>query len=678
MTMKRIFYILSVFVGVLFFSCTEDDNRDTDFIDEVAAPSDLDLLFTITQDNTGLVTITPNAVGATTFEVFYGDGSGQSAKLIPGESTQRTYDEGSYDVRLVAGGINGLESELIQGITVSFLAPENLEVSINPVAGDNFSIEVSATADLETYFEFYPGEDPEESPVLFNEGDTILYSYSAVGDYTVRVVALSGGAATTEYTETITIVNPLLLPLDFEDPMQNYNFIDFGNVSSSVVSNPDPSGLNTSSTVAQSVKPTGAEVWAGTFIQLDDPIDFSSLNNMKVNVWSPVSGIVVKMKLENADDPNVSTELDVVNTLSNEWETLVFDFSAADLSPEYSKVVLFFDFGNPGNDNTYYFDDIDLAQSTSEEFELVEDFEGTAPTFIDFGDIGTTQVVSNPSPDGVNGSSNVVQFTKANGAQIWGGTFFELSDAVIDFAAVKKMRLRTWSPNTGAVVKLKIENADASVTHEVDVLTSVANGWEVLTYDFVDAPAAEYIRVVVFFDFGNPGDDTVYYFDHVEVGDGGLVSTIPPLDVENFEGAAPTFISFGNIDDGQVVPNPNSSGLNTTANVAELFKNAGSEVWAGTFFEIATPLDLTNYSNIRVLTHSPTSGITVKLKIENADASVTHEVDIVNSVANSWEELIYDFSDAPPADYIRIVIFFDFGTAGNDSSYYFDEFQLTN
>jgi hypothetical protein len=186
------------------------------------------------------------------------------------------------------------------------------------------------------------------------------------------------------------------------------------------------------------------------------------------------------------------------------------------------------------------------------------------------------------------------------------------------------------------------------------------------------------VRVVVFYDFGNPGDGSVYYFDEIEVGEGAIVSTIPPLNVEDFEGAPPAFTVFGNIADTQVVANPNAIGLNTTATVAEQIKTNASEVWAGCFFEVATPLDFATYDNVRVLTHSPTSGIVVKLKLENADASVTHEVDITNSVANDWEELIYDFSGAPAADYVRIVMFFDFGNAGDDSLYYFDEIQLTN
>ncbi len=50
----------------------------------------------------------------------------------------------------------------------------------------------------------------------------------------------------------------------------------------------------------------------------------------------------------------------------------------------------------------------------------------------------------------------------------------------------------------------------------------------------------------------------------------------------------------------------------------------------------------------------------------------------MNTTANAWEELVYDFSDAPEADYMRVVIFFDFGNPGNDTIYYFDEYTLNN
>ena len=79
---------------------------------------------------------------------------------------------------------------------------------------------------------------------------------------------------------------------------------------------------------------------------------------IKLKVYSPKSGITVKFKVENATEPGISVEVDVVNTVANDWEELVYDFSAIDMSQEYQKVIIFFDFGNAGDDTDYFFDDI--------------------------------------------------------------------------------------------------------------------------------------------------------------------------------------------------------------------------------------------------------------------------------------------------------------------------------
>ena len=673
--MKIIKYTCNLLIALLVMSCTNDDLTD---LSNISGPTNISVNYIITQDNTGLVTITPSADSATLFEIYFADGTDEYVALNVGESVDRIYAEGTYQVRIVAKNLNGKTAEVIQPLIVSFRPPENLVLTIENDPVNNFQINISATADYATMFEVYFGDAVDEEPTPLMVDETISHIYSEVGEYEVRVVAISGIEGTLEVTQLVTISNPLLLPIDFEDSTLDYAFVDFGNVTSSVIDNPDVSGNNLSIKVGQLVKPVGAEVWGGTFLQLDEPIDFTSLVNLSVNVWSPVSGIIVKLKIENATNPDIFYEVDVVNNTANSWETLTFDFSNADLSQEYHKVVLFFDFGNEGNDSSYYFDDILLSQSNSEVFELFQDFEGTPPIFTDFGNIGATQVVSNPDLGGINNTNNAAQFDNAVGSEVWGGTFFELTNQVIDFAGVKKMRLKTYSPFAGKVVKLKLENADATITHEVDMTTTTVNSWEELTFDFIDAPEAQYNRVVIFFDFGNVGDGSLYYFDEIEVGEGGLISTSPPLIIEDFEGTPPIFIEFGNIEAPQIVSNPDTSGLNPTATSVSQLKTVGSETWAGSFFEVASPLDLNNYNNISVMINAPIVGATIKLKLENVDASIVHEVDLQSTVSNEWEELVYDFSGAPFADYTRIVIFFDFGNPGDDSTYYYDEFQLTN
>ena len=149
-----------------------------------------------------------------------------------------------------------------------------------------------------------------------------------------------------------------------------------------------------------------------------------------------------------------------------------------------------------------------------------------------------------------------------------------------------------------------------------------------------------------------------YYDDITLVATGGATST-----VEDFEGTAPVFTGFGGAS-SMVVDNPDASGENTSIKVGESLKNFGAETWAGTFFDVPTPLDLTTYTSISVKTWSPTIGAVVKLKLENtANADENYEVDANTTIAEEWETLTFDFSAAPAFTYDRVVLFFDFGVS---------------
>lgn len=71
----------SVLIILVIISCT--DNRDLGFLEEVVLPSNISALFDITQDNSGLVTITPSGEGASTFEIGLGDSS-ESVRITSG------------------------------------------------------------------------------------------------------------------------------------------------------------------------------------------------------------------------------------------------------------------------------------------------------------------------------------------------------------------------------------------------------------------------------------------------------------------------------------------------------------------------------------------------------------------------------------------------------------------
>jgi hypothetical protein len=683
--MKKFKYLLNIFLAsILVFACVEEIENNIDFVDTIDVPTNISAMISITQDNTGVVTITPTGEGVVSYSVDFGDGSNESESINPGNSVVHTYPEGTYEATIIAVGLNGEVTETVVSVVVSYSAPENLVVVINNVPGNPFDINVSATADLAASFEVYFGDQgPEEAPTPLQIGETLTYTYSAVGEYSVTIVALSGGAATTEYIEVITITNPLLMPIDFEDSSLNYSFVDFGNAQSTVIPNPDPSAINTSATVGQSFKFNGSETWAGSFLTIDEPVDFSSLNNIAVDVWTSEFGEVVKLKLENSANPDINTEVDMTTSVNQGWETLIYDFSASDLSQDYDRIVIFFDFGNVGDDTSYYFDNIRLSLPAVSNFTTVEDFQGELPGNFAFGGVEGVQLVSNPNPTGVNTTSTAMQFTKTDGAEVWGGMGFAV-DGIINFNGTNQIKINSYAPEAGKVVKVKLETIEGNVdglTYEFDMTTTVANQWEVLTYDFSAAPDLDYVSFIVFYDFGNQNAG-VYHFDEIQVGMGEYIpSQAPSIAIENFEGELPGNFAFGGVEGVQIVENPNVSGTNTTANVMQCTKTEGSEVWGG----MGISVDPINFSSagmnqIQIQSYSPEAGKVIKVKLETIEGNVdglTYEFDMTTTVANQWETLTYDFSLAPDLDYVSFIVFYDFGNTG-EGVYHFDEIKLVN
>ena len=105
-TIKQIFTLLFVFNAVI--SCNEDFMEETDF--GIVAPSNVGATFQITQDNTGLVTITPTGENAVSFDVDFGDGSTASTGIKAGKSVTHTFTEATHAVKVTAKGFNNLKT----------------------------------------------------------------------------------------------------------------------------------------------------------------------------------------------------------------------------------------------------------------------------------------------------------------------------------------------------------------------------------------------------------------------------------------------------------------------------------------------------------------------------------------------------------------------------------------
>lgn len=163
----------------------------------------------------------------------------------------------------------------------------------------------------------------------------------------------------------ITPVAPQVL-LDAEDGTTNkltLNVMANGpgesNADYTVVDNPNPSGINTSSKVVQFRRNTAGDPWSGFWSPVVDPDpDFTTNKYVHVKVLktriSPIH-----FKIESGAAGNLEIESLNAQTQTGVWEDYVFDFSSK--TGTYPTVVFMPDFLDPSvniGDIMIYFDDI--------------------------------------------------------------------------------------------------------------------------------------------------------------------------------------------------------------------------------------------------------------------------------------------------------------------------------
>ncbi|GAB2831817.1 hypothetical protein [Ferruginibacter profundus] len=688
--MKLIKYFFSIaFLLAVVISCKKEVIDDTSFLATDTAPAALSALFEITQDNTGLVTITPNGEGLAFYEIYYGDATTTPAKVLPGKNTQHVYAEGVYNVKIVGHSITGKITETTKSLTVTFRAPENLDFTITVDPSNNYKISVKATALYETFFKVYFGDVPNEVPVSFLEGDVVTHTYAAVGTYNVKVVALSGGAATVQLIKPVTIVDPVLLPITFESPTVNYAFTDFGGGVVTKINNPQINGINTSAKVGKMVK-NAPEVYGGSLITLGAPIDFSVNKVFRMKVFSPRVGAKVLLKVENLTNSGISFEKEVATTVANTWEDLVFNYSAINAANAYQKVVLIFDLGTVGDGSanfTFLFDDIRLTnQLPVSLLTLPVTFDDPLVNYA-VTDFGGNVTVDDVDPG--NAANKVKKTTKTSGAQTWAGTTIGAGfTSKIPFTATAtQMTVRVYSPAAGLPVRLKVEDrTDNTKSVETEKLTTVANAWETLVFDFANQATGtaalnltyNYDMASIFFDFNTAGNGKVYYWDDIKFLPVNVAGLGLPIDFES----TTLVYAFTDFDGGvaTVIANPHSGGINTSAKVGKMVKNAG-QTWGGSFLTLASPINFSVTKTFKMKVYSPRVGAKVLLKVENlTNGGISYEKEVTTTTANAWELLTFDFSGINTANsYQKIVLIFDNGTMGDGSANFtfnFDDITL--
>lgn len=307
------------------------------------------------------------------------------------------------------------------------------------------------------------------------------------------------------------------LPFDFESATSG--MVGYDNATFTIVNNPSTSG-NSSSKVAKIVKTTAGDLWAGGKITNVSSLNFSaastSVLSMKVYTTEPV-GTVIKVKLENP----YTSEVDAVTTVSGAWHTLTFDFGIPAPSGSVDLVIMPQPF-TAGGGNTFYVDDIQqiAGNIAPQRPGLPITFESgtTSDHFFSF-ESATMDIVANPASDATNNSSLVGKIVRYLGAP-YGGSVITFANN-IDFANHPQITMKVWTPApVGTYVTLKAEKPFWG--EERSVQTTKTEQWELLTFDFTNAPT-DMPSLAFLFDFtagstnvGDGGATSTFYFDEIK------------------------------------------------------------------------------------------------------------------------------------------------------------------
>lgn len=687
--------ILPVFVVLLAWSCDKDDDHLVDV--DLSAPSNLGATFQITQDNTGLVTITPTGEGATLYSIDFGDGSDPSEELRVGESVQHVYAEGEYDVVVTGTNLAGKTAQGTQPLTVSFRQPENMEVVISR-GTDGYSVTVTASADYAARFEVFFGDVDGEEPTPLMIGETVTHTYAETGTYDIRVVALSGGESTIDYTETVEMTGPVPAPTPNKLPESVISL--FSNAYTNVPVDTwrtewSAADLEETDIEGNDVKKYSNLNYVGILTE-SFQIDATSMTHFRTDIFS-LDAETFRVKLVDfgpngvydGGGDDVEHEVEIENPAQGEWVTIdipLEDFTGLTTRAHISQLI--YSAAPAGEttvliDNVFFYDD-SVQTPTSPVI--------SAPTPIHVEE-NVKSIFSDKysDPAGVNYNPGWGQSTTYEIVSIDGNAAIKYANAnyqgidigeSIDLTAFESVHIDVWSGDYSSIPFFLISPGPVEKSVTLDVTPNQWNSIEIPLSEFT----SQGLDISDIFQFkfdvtGAPGGtfyiDNLYFFS-----ESNATAVTLPVTFENssltysllpFEGAETV-----------IEANPYPGGINPSNTVVKFTKTVDSQPWAGATLQLEEPIDFSSTTKISVKVYSPKAGIPVLMKLENnTDSGINSEISVTTTKENQWEELVFDFSKVgidTSQEYGKVIMFFEFPgeLRGDGSIYYYDDIQLIN
>ncbi|WP_296342336.1 carbohydrate binding domain-containing protein [Winogradskyella sp.] len=362
--MKNIKYIFTFFVAIMMLGC-ETEERDLNFVSNAEAPTNTSVSFSVTQDNTGLVTLIPNADGAVQFELDFGDGTGSSGLLDVGESIDHVYSEGEYLVSLKSIAINGKETISSHQLIVSFQPPQNVIVDIQNDGVVSNTVRVNVTADFATMYEVDFGNGNNDV-LSANIDEELVFEYLQAGTYTITVTVMSAAIETFVYTEEFEVTE-ILAPITAAPTPPFRQDADVISIYSDAYDNIVTTEFPTdwSDTEFAEIQVEGDNIvnytnlaFTGIVTDYTNPTDLTAMEFVHFDYWT-ADGSTLGFKIVNTQLTPAQEDIENVgDVIQDQWVSVDIPLDDFDMDRSQVTQLLFDALGNRATvfvDNLYFY-----------------------------------------------------------------------------------------------------------------------------------------------------------------------------------------------------------------------------------------------------------------------------------------------------------------------------------
>jgi hypothetical protein len=431
------------------------------------------------------------------------------------------------------------------------------------------------------------------------------------------------------------------------------------------VTNPDPTGANTSSSVGSYTNnPTFDFCFA--LYTFPATLDISENNQFKMKIWSPTAPSKALLKLEGPGGPAVEKFVDI--TVANQWVEYTFDLSAGASYTNLKTILVSFNPFTLGDGGTYYFDDIRAEKAQI----CYTDYEGPGLNFLGLDGV-LTAPVANPTPNAINNSANCAQYVKSN--QHAYSLILADNGASFDLSVYNQFKIDILATAPTQVL-FKLEGTGGGFEQIKNI--AVTGAWQTYTFDFsAQAANTGLSKVVMFFDPGIQESGDTYYFDNVCAVPNPCPNVTPDPDIiDDFE-CNRTATYAGDWSALSVVKNPVPTGDNNSPKVGKFDDPSGPGTeYSNINIDYQNPIDLLVRNQFSCKVWAPKAG-NLLLKIEGGP-NPPMEVGTQVTEINKWVTYTVDFSSQIGKGHKKIVIFFNAGVNGEPGDvYYIDDIKLS-